>query len=220
MRIVIADDAVLVRRGIATLLTHEGVEIVGEAANATELHEAVLRTMPDIAIIDIRMPPTHSDEGVRAAERIRRECPNVGILLLSQYVNVDLAVRLLEGREVRTGYLLKDRVATVSELISALGRIHEGGTVVEPTLVASLVDRRREKPTGTSFTERERDVLALIAEGRTDRAIAEKLCLSRKTIETHSRSIFRKLGLIDTPDFNKRVHAVLWFLRESSSVKE
>ena len=170
MRVVIADDTVLVRRGIASLLTDEGVQIVGEAANATELHEAVLRTLPDIAIIDIRMPPTHSDEGVRAAERIRRECPNVGILLLSQYVDINLAVRLLEGREVSTGYLLKDRVATVSELISALDRIHEGGTVVEPTLVASLVNRRNENPQVATFTGRERDVLALIAEGRTDRA--------------------------------------------------
>ncbi len=213
MRVVIADDATLVRRGIAALLTDEGIEIVGEAENATELHKVVLRTSPDIAIIDIRMPPTHSDEGVRAAERIRRECPDVGVLLLSQYVDVDLAVRLLASQEARTGYLLKERVATVGELLSALARIRAGGTVVEPSLVASLVDRQRPVLGIGLLSDRERNVLSLIAEGRTDRAIATQLCLSRKTIEAHIHAIFRKLDLPDTPEFNKRVHAVLWFLR-------
>jgi DNA-binding NarL/FixJ family response regulator len=213
MRVVIADDATLVRRGIAALLTDEGVEIVGEAANATQLHEAVLRTTPDIAIIDIRMPPTHSDEGVRAAERIRRECPSVGVLLLSQYVEVDLAVRLLATQEARTGYLLKERVATVGELLGALDRIRDGGTVVEPSLVAALVDRHGPMKGLASLSDRERNVLSLIAEGRTDRAIAAQLCLSRKTIEAHIHAIFRKLDLPDNRELNKRVHAVLWFLR-------
>jgi DNA-binding NarL/FixJ family response regulator len=172
-----------------------------------------LRTNPDIAIIDIRMPPTHSDEGVRAAERIRRECPDVGVLLLSQYVDVDLAVRLLADQEARTGYLLKERVATVGELLSALDRIRDGGTVVEPSLIASLVDRHGTVSGLALLSERERNVLSLIAEGRTDRAIAAELCLSRKTIEAHIHAIFRKLDLPDNPEFNKRVHAVLWFLR-------
>lgn len=213
MRVVIADDAVLVRRGIAALLTDAGVDVVGQAGDAGELLAVVRETIPDVAVIDIRMPPTHSDEGIRAADGLRREFPGMGMLLLSQYVDVDFAVRILDQREAHTGYLLKERVATVAELIDALDRVHHGGTVVDPTLVASLLDRQGTPQPLSFLTARERQVLALLAEGRTDRAIAEHMNLSRKTIEIHIRAIFRKLELPTTPLLNKRVHAVLWFLR-------
>ncbi len=212
MRVVIADDAVLVRSGIAALLRKNGVEVLAEVDNALDLHTAVMATGPDVAIVDIRMPPTHTDEGVRAAQRIRREAPHIGVLLLSQYVDVSLALRLVESNERGTGYLLKERVTDEVELVEALHRIAAGGTVVDPGLVDDLIADQPLRDGLAALTTRERAVLELVAEGLKDRAIADRLWLSTKTVEAHVTSIFRKFGLDSNPHDNRRVHAVLVYL--------
>jgi DNA-binding NarL/FixJ family response regulator len=218
MRVVIADDSVLVRRGLVGLLTDANIEVLGEAGTAAELHELVLSFAPDVAVIDIRMPPTHSDEGIRAAERIRRERPKTGVLLLSQFVDVDLALRIFEGQHERTGYLLKERVADVSELIDALERIDNGEVVLEPTLVEHLLSQSSLDLLST-LTSREYDVLALMAEGKTDQAISDQLFIGHRTVETHVRAIFRKLDLPSTQQDNRRVHAAIRFLRGQSTAR-
>lgn len=217
MRVVIADDAPLVRRGIAALLQKNGVDVAAEVGNATELHEAVLRWRPDVAMVDIRMPPTHTDEGVRAAQRIRREIADVGVLLLSQYVDVALALRLLESNERGTGYLLKERVTDEVELIDALERVAAGGTVIDPGMVGDLVADQPLRDGLLQLTTRELAVMELVAAGLKDRAIADRLLLGTKTVEAHVASIFRKLGLASNTEDNRRVHAVLFYLREGSS---
>ena len=217
MRVVIADDAPLVRRGIAALLQKNGVDVVAEIGNASELHEAVVRLRPEVAIVDIRMPPTHTDEGVRAAQRIRREIPGVAVLLLSQYVDVALALRLLESHERGTGYLLKERVTDEADLIDALQRIAAGGTVIDPGLVGDLVADQPLRDGLSLLSTRELAVLELVAAGLKDRAIADRLLLSTKTVEAHVASIFRKLGLESNTEDNRRVHAVLLYLRDGSS---
>jgi DNA-binding NarL/FixJ family response regulator len=213
VRVAIADDSVLLREGIARLLGQEGFTVVGKLGSATELLRCVETEAPDVAVVDIRMPPTHTDEGLVAAETIRRSWPRVGVLVLSQYVETEYALRLLKGGEERCGYLLKDRVLDAGQLAAAVRRINEGGVVVDPELVTRLVGRSRPSSPLDELTPREREVLALMAEGLTDRGIGERLFVTPKTVETHVRHIFAKLSLPATPTENKRVHAVLTYLR-------
>jgi DNA-binding NarL/FixJ family response regulator len=213
VRVAIADDSVLLREGIARLLGQEGFTVVGKLGSATELLRCVETEAPDVAVVDIRMPPTHTDEGLVAAETIRRSWPHVGVLVLSQYVETEYALRLLKGGEERCGYLLKDRVLDAGQLAAAVRRINEGGVVVDPELVTRLVGRSRPSSPLDELTPREREVLALMAEGLTDRGIGERLFVTPKTVETHVRHIFAKLSLPATPTENKRVHAVLTYLR-------
>ncbi len=213
MRVVVADDSVLLREGVARLLADEAIEVVGKAGSAPELLQRIEAEEPDVAVVDIRMPPTHTDEGLAAAEAIRRRWPRVGVLVLSQYVETEYALRLLDGGEQRCGYLLKDRVLDSGQLAEAVRRVGEGGVVVDPELVARLVGKTRAPSPLDSLTAREREVLALMAEGLTDRGIGERLFVAPKTVETHIRHIFAKLGLPETAADNKRVQAVLAYLR-------
>ena len=213
MRVVIADDEMLLREGLARLLADAGVDVVGKAANAAELLRIVRLTAPDVAIVDIKMPPTHTDEGLVAAGEIRTSHPAVGVLVLSQYLESIYAMRLLEEHPERVGYLLKARVSDIAVLADALRRIAEGECVLDPTIVARLVNRPRERGPLAELTDREREVLELIAEGLSNQAIGDRLFLSPKTIETHIRQIFAKLGLGEAPDTNRRVLALLGFQR-------
>jgi DNA-binding NarL/FixJ family response regulator len=213
MRVVIADDSLLLREGIARLLADEHFDIAAKVESAEELLKSVEADAPDVAIIDIRMPPTHTDEGLVAAKAIRRRWPRVGVLVLSQYTDTDYALQLLEGGEDRCGYLLKDRVLDAGQLADAVRRIRDGGVVVDPELVARLVGRSRPDSHLDELTSRETEVLALMAEGLTDRGIGERLFVTPKTVETHIRHIFSKLQLPKTATDNKRVHAVLTYLR-------
>jgi DNA-binding NarL/FixJ family response regulator len=213
MRVVIADDTMLIREGTARLLQETGVEVVGKAGDARELLQIVAHEHPDVAIIDIKMPPTHTDEGLVAAEQIRSSYPWVGVLVLSQYLDSRYATRLLEHHPEATGYLLKERVSDIGALKDAIARIAEGECVLDPTIVTRLIKRPRKTGPLDQLTDREREVLALIAEGRSNHAIAEILVLSPKTVEAHVGRILAKLGLDDTPDYHRRVLAVLAFLR-------
>jgi DNA-binding NarL/FixJ family response regulator len=186
---------------------------VGKASNADELLQRVALSTPDVAIVDVRMPPGHSDEGVVAAERIRAEYPNVGVLLLSQYVDLRYCTRLLDEHPGRIGYLLKERVSDIAVLVDALERIVEGECVIDPTIVARLVERPRSAHSLAALSNREREVLALMAEGHSNQGISAQLVLSGKTVESHVRQIFAKLDLPDTGDQHRRVLAVLRFLR-------
>jgi len=216
MRVVVAEDVMLTREGITRLLTDAGVDVVGEAGDAAALLRAVRMTQPDAAIVDIRMPPTHTDEGLVAAQQIRAEHPGVGVLILSQYVEPRYAMRLLEEHPERVGYLLKERVFDVANLIDALRRLADGETVVDPTIVARLVARKRLAGPLDELTTREREVLALVAEGRSNRAIATRLFVTERTIEAHVKQIFLKLGLSTDPDSHRRVLAVLAYLRSAA----
>jgi DNA-binding NarL/FixJ family response regulator len=213
MRVILADDAVVIREGLARLLRDAGVDVIGQADSADELIRLVAADPPDIAVIDIRMPPTYTNEGLTAAQQIRQEHPDIGTVVLSQYVEIDYALKLMDGTSDRVGYLLKDRVADVADFVAALERVAAGGTVIEPSLVEELIDSPAAHDPLAHLTARERDVLALVAQGRTDRGIAEQLYVSRKTVEAHIRSILRKLDLPDDANENRRVHAVLTFLR-------
>jgi DNA-binding NarL/FixJ family response regulator len=215
VRVVLADDAALLRDGLARLLVEAGIEVAAQTGTAPELLAAVEKHNPDIAVVDIRMPPTHTDEGLAAAEEIRRRFPNVGVLLLSQYIEAGYALRLLEGSGERIGYLLKDRVLNLDDFVAALARVAAGETVVDPALVSQLVGRARESSPLDQLTPRERDVLSLMAEGLTDRGISERLFVTPNTVETHVRHIIGKLGLPATPADNRRVRAVLAYLRTS-----
>jgi DNA-binding NarL/FixJ family response regulator len=203
----------LTREGIARLLEEAGIEVVAQVGDATTLLRQVRVLNPDAAVVDIRMPPTHTDEGLVAAQAIRAERPEVGVLILSQYVEPRYAMRLLEEHPERVGYLLKDRVFDVAILVDALRRLGEGETVVDPTIVAQLVGRRRRHDPLAELTEREREVLALIAEGLSNRAIAERIFVTDRTVEAHTKQIFMKLGLDADPGSHRRVLAVLAFLR-------
>jgi DNA-binding NarL/FixJ family response regulator len=210
-RVVVADDDVLVREGIVSVLSGAGYDVVGQAADVDELVAAVREHGPDLAVIDIRMPPTHTWEGLDAAHAIRDEVPQVGILLLSAYVEVETAIDLLEGGK-RIGYLLKDRILKAGDVVDALERIADGGSVVDPGLVQALVSqRRRDDPLG-ALTPREREVLSEMAEGRSNSGIAGRLFITEGAVEKHVRSILSKLDLPATDDSHRRVLAVLTFL--------
>jgi DNA-binding NarL/FixJ family response regulator len=213
MRIVIADDEMLLREGLARLLSDAGFDVVGRAGDAQELLRSVRLTEPDVAIIDIKMPPSHTDEGLVAAQVIRAAHPAVGVLVLSHYLESVYAMRLLQEHPERVGYLLKERVSDIAVLADALHRIAEGECVLDPTIVARLLHRPRGQNPLEDLTDRERDVLELMAEGRSNQAIGERLFVSPKTVETHIRQIFQKLGLTGSPDSHRRVLAVLAFLR-------
>jgi DNA-binding NarL/FixJ family response regulator len=213
VRVVIADDETLLREGLARLLDDAGFQIVGKAASAEDLMRRVERARPDVAIVDIKMPPTHTDEGLVAAEEIRGSHPTVGVLVLSHYVESRYAMRLLEEHPARSGYLLKERVSDVAVLVDALLRIDEGECVLDPTIVSRLIGRPREESPLDELTERELEVLSLMAEGHSNEGICKKLFLSPKTVETHVRHILGKLGIGDTPGYHRRVLAVLAFLR-------
>ena len=213
MRVILADDSILLREGVARLLSDAGFAVVAQVGDAEELLTAVAADPPDVAITDIRMPPTHTDEGLRAAHRIRAEHPGVGVLVLSQYVETDYAVDLVADGAGGLGNLLKDRVANVQEFTDAVRRIGAGGSVIDPEVVSRLVGRARQANPLDALSEREREVLALMAEGRSNQAISERLFLSAKTVEGHVRNIFTKLNLSSAPDDHRRVLAVLTFLR-------
>jgi DNA-binding NarL/FixJ family response regulator len=214
LRVVVADDAALLREGIARLLTEAGFEVVATAGDAPSLLAAVRQHHPDVAIIDIRMPPTHTDEGLRAAEAIRAELGSaVGVIVLSQYVEPTFALRLVADGEGGMGYLLKDRVEDPDELSEAIRRVARGGSVIDPAVVAQLVGRKRVRSPLDDLTDREREVLALMAEGRSNQAICDQLFLAPKTVEAHIANIFSKLELLPAPDDHRRVLAVLAYLR-------
>ena len=213
MRVAVADDALILREGLARLLQEAGFEVVGLAGDAEQLLELVERSQPDVAVIDIRMPPTHTDEGLRAANTIRERWPAVAILVLSQHVNPRYAIELLSAGTDGVGYLLKERVSDLGELSSSLNRVGEGGSVLDPAVVDQLVGRTRAGSDPLEhLTEREREVLALMAEGRSNRAIAERLFVTEHTVEKHVKSIFGTLRLPPSPDDHRRVLAVITYL--------
>jgi DNA-binding NarL/FixJ family response regulator len=216
MRVVVADDVMLTREGIVRLLRDAGIEVVGEAEDADGLIRDVRLSRPDAAIVDIRMPPTHTDEGLVAAKRIRAEQPEVGVVVLSQYVEPSYAMRLLEEHTEAVGYLLKERVFDVAILIDALRRVTDGETVVDPTIVSRLVGRRRREDPLADLTSREREVLGLLAEGLSNKGIAARLFVTERTVEAHVKQIFAKLRLDTNPESHRRVLAVLTYLRAAA----
>ncbi len=213
MRVVVADDVLLTRQGIIRLLRDAGIDVVAEADDAEGLLREVRLARPDVALVDIRMPPTHTDEGLAAAQTIRAEHPQVGVLVLSQYVEPSYALRLIQDQPERVGYLLKERVFDIATVVDALRRIVDGETVIDPTIVARLVGRRRRQDPLARLSEREREVLGLVAEGLSNRAIAARLYVTERTVEAHVTQIFHKLRLPESPDQHRRVLAVLAFLR-------
>ena len=217
MRVVLADDEALLREGLARLLAEAGIEVVGKAASAPEALRSVALTRPDVAIFDIRMPPGNADDGLVAAQQVRREHAAVGVLVLSHHLEARYALRLLEEAPERVGYLLKERVSELAVLVDALRRIDEGECVVDPTIVSRLMSARRAQGPLDELTEREREVLALRAEGHSNPGICDALVVSPKTVEGHVRQIFMKLGLREVPDQHRRVQAVLAFLRSPQS---
>jgi DNA-binding NarL/FixJ family response regulator len=213
VRVALADDAVLLREGLARLLEEAGFEVVGLAADGSALLELVQRTQPDVAIVDIRMPPTHTDEGLQAAKAIRAQWPAIGILVLSQHVNARYALELLSAGTDGVGYLLKERVSDLEELSSSVNRVGQGGSVLDPAVVDELVGRRRQAGNPLQhLTDREREVLGLMAEGRSNHAIAERLFVTDHTVEKHVTNIFGSLQLPQSPDDHRRVLAVVTYL--------
>jgi DNA-binding NarL/FixJ family response regulator len=213
VRVVLAEDSVLLREGVARILGEAGFEVVGQAGDADELMLKVRSYSPDVAIVDIRMPPTHTDEGLRAAQEIREKHPTVGVLVLSQYVEAAYAMELLAESAEGVGYLLKDRVSDVNEFADAVRRVGEGGSALDPTIVSQLVGRRRRDDPIDQLTPREREVLGLMAEGRSNSGIAEQLVVTERAVEKHVTSIFQKLQLPAASEDHRRVLAVLAYLR-------
>lgn len=220
MRVVVAEDVLLTREGIVRLLRDAGMDVVGQASDGDGLIRLVETSQPDVAVVDIRMPPTHTDEGLQAAHRIRSAHPHVGVLVLSQYIEASYAMRLLEDHPEGVGYLLKDRILDVAVLIDALRRVAEGECVIDPTIVSRLVGRRRRDDPLHELTDREREVLELVAEGLSNAAIAARLFVTERTVEAHTKQIFGKLGLETDPDSNRRVLAVLAFLRSPGNATD
>jgi DNA-binding NarL/FixJ family response regulator len=213
MRVVIADDAALVRDGVALLLSENGVDVVAQVADARALMASVREHRPDVALVDIRMPPTQTDEGLRAAQEIRTDHPETAVLVLSQHLELSYAQRLIEDSPAKVGYLLKERVGRVDQLLNALERVAAGECVVDRTIVDELLARSRTTDPLEALTARERDILVLIAEGRSNQGICQALWLSPKTVESHIRSVFSKLDITIAPEDNRRVLAVLAYLR-------
>jgi len=213
VRVVVADDAMLTREGIVHVLDEAGVDVVAQADDADGLLREVTRWTPDVAVVDIKMPPTHTDEGLVAAQRIRDERPDVAVLVLSQYLEPSYAMRLLDRHPEKVGYLLKERVFAAAVLVDALRRVCDGETVVDPTIVSRLFRRRRDDDPLATLSHREHEVLGLVAEGLSNRAIADRLHVAGRTVEAHVTQIFLKLGVDTSPDSHRRVLAVLSFLR-------
>jgi DNA-binding NarL/FixJ family response regulator len=212
LRIVIAEDAAIMRDGLTQTLTRRGHEVLAAVADAAALREAVEKHLPDVAIIDVRMPPTHTDEGLRAAQSIHAAHPEVGVLVFSQYIETQSAAELFAGAPAGVGYLLKDRVADVSDFIEAISRVAQGGTVLDPEVVRHLLRASRRGDCLATLTPREREVLSLLAQGRSNTAIAESLTISPRVVEKHVASIFAKLGLAPSDNDNRRVIAALKYL--------
>ncbi len=212
MRVVLAEDSVLLREGVAQVLTNAGFQVVGQAGTADELLLKVRSFTPDIAVVDIRMPPTHTDEGFRAAQEIRERYPDVGVLVLSQHIEATYAMELLGRSAEGVGYLLKDRVLDVADFVAAVRRVGQGGSALDPAVVSQLVGGRGDDPL-SELTPREREVLELMAEGRSNKGIAERLVVTERAVEKHVGSILMKLRLPTAPDDHRRVLAVLAFLR-------
>jgi DNA-binding NarL/FixJ family response regulator len=213
MRLIVADDSLLFREGLVRLLEEQQFDVVAQMDNAEDLVRRVGGLHPDVALVDIRMPPSFTDEGLQAALTIGARYPGVGVVVLSQYIEAGYAISLLEDGSAGRGYLLKDRVTDLAAFADAIRRVAGGGSVVDPEVVAALVGRRRESGPLDDLTEREREILELMAEGRSNAGICDRLFLSPRTVESHVRTIFRKLGLDETHDDHRRVLAVLAFLR-------
>ena len=213
MRVVVAEDNTLLREGVARLLEDSGMEVIGRCEDADALMADVREHAPDVAIVDIRLPPSHTDEGLRAAAEIREHHPGTGVLVLSQHVELGLAFKLLADSVERTGYLLKDRISDVGEFAEAVRRVADGGTALDPTIVSQLLSRKRDDDPLANLTPREREVLELMAEGSSNQAIADKLVISLRAVEKHVTSIFGALGLPSTGLEHRRVLAVLTYLR-------
>ena len=213
MRVVIAEDSVLLREGLERLLTENGLEVVGSSGTADDLLRTVRVRSPDVAIIDIRLPPTHNDEGMRAALEIRATHPAVGVLVLSQYVELGLAMTLLAESAEGAGYLLKDRISDVKDFVAAVQRVAQGGSAIDPIIVSTLLSKRRSDDPLDELTPREREVLELMAEGRSNQGIADKLVITLRAVEKYVSTIFGKLGLPSGASDSRRVLAVLLYLR-------
>lgn len=213
MRVMIAEDNVLLREGLVRLLTESGIEVAGTSGNADKLLVLVDDDPPDVAIVDIRLPPTHTDEGMKAALKIRAGHPDIGVLVLSQYVEVGLAMQLLGDSAAGVGYLLKDRVSNVKEFMDAVARVADGGSAIDPTIVSALLSKQRKRDPLDRLTPREREVLALMAEGRSNQGIADQFVITLRAVEKYVSSIFSKLDLPTTGSDSKRVLAVLLYLR-------
>ena len=213
MRVVIADDSVLLREGVVRLLEEAGFEVVGQAGDAEDLIRKVAAHKPDVAVVDVRMPPTNTDDGLRAAQKIRAEHPDTGVLVLSQYVEEAYAMELLSESAEGVGYLLKDRVADLDRFTDSVRRVGQGGSALDPEVVAALLGRRRKEDPLADLTPREREVLGLMAEGRSNHAIAEQLVVTERAVEKHVTSIFGKLRLQPAAEDHRRVLAVLTYMR-------
>jgi DNA-binding NarL/FixJ family response regulator len=212
VRLVIADDSVLLREGMVRLLEEQGFEVAGQAGDGEDLLRKVRAHKPDVAVVDVRMPPTHTDEGLRAAQQIREELPDIGVLVLSQYVEEEYATELIGDRADGVGYLLKDRVADVDAFADAVRRVGQGGSALDPEVVSLMLGRKRDEPL-SELTPREREVLGLMAEGLSNHAIAERLVVTERAVEKHVTSIFGKLRLPPTGETHRRVLAVLAYMR-------
>jgi DNA-binding NarL/FixJ family response regulator len=219
LRLVIADDSVLVRQGIIRALTSRGFEVAAEAGDGDELLRKVAGHKPDAALVDIRMPPSGTDEGLRAAERIGQEHPGIGVLVLSDYLEPEFATRLLSSGTPGRGYLLKDSITDLDRFAESIRRVAMGESVVDPTIVRSVLRTLRAEDPLAQLSEREREILALMAEGRTNHAIAQHFVISERTVESHIGSVFSKLGLANTPDDHRRVLAVLAYLRVAQGLR-